>query len=149
MKSIFKKSILLNNLLKFWWVPTLSAILMFLAVPFPVLERNVESLIQYQRTISITSILSQALLIVAFLAKIISPLFNKNTPTFFPLQHFFISGANRYEDSYVNSYSSTLSFSVREMYLQKLHSESSSITVLMQSVNTAEKSSFKKSNQLP
>ena len=74
MKSIFKKSILLNNLLKFWWVPTLSAILMFLAVPFPVLERNVESLIQYQRTISITSILPQALLIVAFLAVVIGAL---------------------------------------------------------------------------
>lgn len=74
MKSIFKKSILLNNLLKFWWVPTLSAILMFLAVPFPVLERNVESLIQYQRTLSITSILPQALVIVAFLAVIIGAL---------------------------------------------------------------------------
>ena len=74
MKSIFKKSILLNNLLKFWWVPTLSAILMFLAVPFPVLERNVESLIQYQRTISINSILPQALLIVAFLAVVIGAL---------------------------------------------------------------------------
>ena len=71
MKSIFKKSILLNNLLKFWWVPTLSAILMFLAVPFPILERNVDALIEYQRTISITSILPQALIIIAFLAVII------------------------------------------------------------------------------
>lgn len=74
MKSIFKKSILLNNLLKFWWVPTLSTILMFLSVPFPILERNVESLIQYQRTISISSILPQALIILAFLAVIIGTL---------------------------------------------------------------------------
>lgn len=74
MKSIFKKSILLNNLLKFWWVPALSTILMFLAVPFTVLERNVESLIKYQRYVAMSSILPQALLIVAVLAVVIGAL---------------------------------------------------------------------------
>jgi len=74
MKSIFKKSILLNNLLKFWWVPALSTILMFLAVPFTVLERNVESLVKYERYIAMSSILPQALIIIAFLAVIIGAL---------------------------------------------------------------------------
>jgi len=74
MKSIFKKSILLNNLLKFWWVPTLSAILMFLAVPFTILERNVESLVKYERYIAMSSILYQALLIVAVLSVVIGAL---------------------------------------------------------------------------
>jgi len=74
MKSIFKKSILLNNLLKFWWVPALSTILMFLAVPFTILERNVESLVKYERHIAMSSILPQALVIIAFLAVIIGAL---------------------------------------------------------------------------
>lgn len=81
MRSIFKKSIILNNLFKFWWVSALSTIVMFLAVPFVILERNVEVLIERQRYINLSTFLPQTLLIIAILSVVIGALITRYLQT--------------------------------------------------------------------